>query len=72
MLLLSKCELCVLGKMPLLKFNGVTVDFPFTPYPCQEDYMSKVIECMQKVRIKLSRTIELNFKLILFRSHLLL
>ncbi|XP_057218677.1 regulator of telomere elongation helicase 1 isoform X2 [Triplophysa rosa] len=33
--------------MPLLKFRGVTVDFPFTPYPCQEDYMSKVIECLQ-------------------------
>lgn len=44
----------ILGKMPLLKFEGVAVDFPFTPYPCQEDYMSKVIECLQKVRIKLS------------------
>uniref|UniRef100_A0A671NM91 Regulator of telomere elongation helicase 1 n=1 Tax=Sinocyclocheilus anshuiensis TaxID=1608454 RepID=A0A671NM91_9TELE len=33
--------------MPLIKLRGVTVDFPFTPYPCQEDYMSKVIECLQ-------------------------
>ncbi|MFT7804710.1 regulator of telomere elongation helicase 1 isoform X3 [Arapaima gigas] len=33
--------------MPLLNIRGVTVDFPFTPYPCQEDYMSKVIECLQ-------------------------
>ncbi|XP_051528056.1 regulator of telomere elongation helicase 1-like isoform X2 [Myxocyprinus asiaticus] len=33
--------------MPHLKLRGVTVDFPFTPYPCQEDYMSKVIECLQ-------------------------
>lgn len=23
------------------------MDFPFTPYPCQENYMSKVIECLQ-------------------------
>ncbi|XDV51058.1 hypothetical protein PO909_020008 [Leuciscus waleckii] len=33
--------------MPLIKLRGVTVDFPFTPYPCQEDYMRKVIECLQ-------------------------
>uniref|UniRef100_A0A8C2IFK8 Regulator of telomere elongation helicase 1 n=1 Tax=Cyprinus carpio TaxID=7962 RepID=A0A8C2IFK8_CYPCA len=33
--------------MPLIKLRGVTVDFPFTPYPCQEDYMNKVIECLQ-------------------------
>ncbi|XP_051967242.1 regulator of telomere elongation helicase 1 [Xyrauchen texanus] len=33
--------------MPHLKLRGVTLDFPFTPYPCQEDYMSKVIECLQ-------------------------
>ncbi|XP_076133272.1 regulator of telomere elongation helicase 1 [Alosa pseudoharengus] len=33
--------------MPSLKIKGVTVDFPFTPYPCQTDYMSKVIECLQ-------------------------
>uniref|UniRef100_A0A8C1UR74 Regulator of telomere elongation helicase 1 homolog n=1 Tax=Cyprinus carpio TaxID=7962 RepID=A0A8C1UR74_CYPCA len=33
--------------MPLIKLRGVTVHFPFTPYPCQEDYMSKVIECLQ-------------------------
>ncbi|XP_016312364.1 regulator of telomere elongation helicase 1-like [Sinocyclocheilus anshuiensis] len=36
--------------MPLIKLRGVTVDFPFTPYPCQEDYMRKVIECLQNVR----------------------
>ncbi|XP_051957724.1 LOW QUALITY PROTEIN: regulator of telomere elongation helicase 1-like [Xyrauchen texanus] len=33
--------------MPHLKLRGVTVAFPFTPYPCQEDYMNKVIECLQ-------------------------
>uniref|UniRef100_A0A8C1ZD19 Regulator of telomere elongation helicase 1 n=1 Tax=Cyprinus carpio TaxID=7962 RepID=A0A8C1ZD19_CYPCA len=33
--------------MPLIKLRGVSVDFPFTPYPCQEDYMNKVIECLQ-------------------------
>uniref|UniRef100_W5UKB9 Regulator of telomere elongation helicase 1 n=1 Tax=Ictalurus punctatus TaxID=7998 RepID=W5UKB9_ICTPU len=33
--------------MPSLTLRGVTVDFPFTPYPCQTDYMSKVLECLQ-------------------------
>ncbi|XP_043912911.1 regulator of telomere elongation helicase 1 [Protopterus annectens] len=34
--------------MPKLLLNGITVDFPFSPYKCQEDYMSKVIECLQR------------------------
>ncbi|XP_059189945.1 regulator of telomere elongation helicase 1 [Centropristis striata] len=34
--------------MPSLSLNGVTVSFPFPPYDCQKDYMSKVIECLQK------------------------
>ncbi|XP_076596702.1 regulator of telomere elongation helicase 1 isoform X1 [Chaetodon auriga] len=34
--------------MSLLTLNGVTVNFPFPPYDCQKDYMSKVIECLQK------------------------
>ncbi|CAJ0931199.1 unnamed protein product [Ranitomeya imitator] len=34
--------------MPQLELGGVTVDFPFTPYKCQEDYMAKVLECLQK------------------------
>ncbi|XP_069808452.1 regulator of telomere elongation helicase 1 isoform X2 [Dendropsophus ebraccatus] len=34
--------------MPRLELCGVTVDFPFTPYKCQEDYMSKVLECLNK------------------------
>ncbi|XP_064420674.1 regulator of telomere elongation helicase 1 isoform X2 [Latimeria chalumnae] len=34
--------------MPKLKLNGLTVDFPFEPYKCQEEYMLKVIECLQK------------------------
>uniref|UniRef100_A0A671VP82 Regulator of telomere elongation helicase 1 n=1 Tax=Sparus aurata TaxID=8175 RepID=A0A671VP82_SPAAU len=33
--------------MSSLTLNGVTVNFPFTPYDCQKDYMSKVIECLQ-------------------------
>ncbi|XP_014001577.1 regulator of telomere elongation helicase 1 isoform X2 [Salmo salar] len=33
--------------MPPLTLKGITVDFPFTPYECQKDYMSKVIECLQ-------------------------
>uniref|UniRef100_A0A8D2IJ85 Regulator of telomere elongation helicase 1 n=1 Tax=Varanus komodoensis TaxID=61221 RepID=A0A8D2IJ85_VARKO len=34
--------------MPKIKLNGITVDFPFQPYKCQEAYMSKVLECLQK------------------------
>nr|XP_036862438.1 regulator of telomere elongation helicase 1 isoform X9 [Manis javanica] len=34
--------------MPKITLNGVTVDFPFQPYRCQEDYMAKVLECLQK------------------------
>ncbi|MEE6506449.1 hypothetical protein FKM82_007675 [Ascaphus truei] len=34
--------------MPLVTVSGLTVDFPFQPYKCQEDYMNKVIECLQK------------------------
>ncbi|XP_077192063.1 regulator of telomere elongation helicase 1 isoform X2 [Paroedura picta] len=34
--------------MPQIKLNGITVDFPFEPYLCQEAYMSKVLECLQK------------------------
>uniref|UniRef100_A0A674NQG1 Regulator of telomere elongation helicase 1 n=1 Tax=Takifugu rubripes TaxID=31033 RepID=A0A674NQG1_TAKRU len=34
--------------MSSLTLNGVTVNFPFTPYDCQKDYMTKVIECLQK------------------------
>ncbi|XP_077368002.1 regulator of telomere elongation helicase 1 isoform X3 [Festucalex cinctus] len=33
--------------MPSLSLNGVTVQFPFTPYDCQKDYMKKVIECLE-------------------------
>lgn len=34
--------------MPKIALRGVTVDFPFQPYPCQEEYMSRVLECLQK------------------------
>nr|XP_046251810.1 regulator of telomere elongation helicase 1 [Scatophagus argus] len=34
--------------MHSLTLNGVTVNFPFLPYDCQKNYMSKVIECLQK------------------------
>lgn len=39
--------------MPKIALNGVTVDFPFQPYKCQEEYMSKVLECLQKVRMQM-------------------
>ena len=38
--------------MPKITLKGVTVDFPFQPYKCQEEYMSKVLECLQKVRLQ--------------------
>ncbi|XP_041483809.1 regulator of telomere elongation helicase 1-like isoform X1 [Lytechinus variegatus] len=34
--------------MPSVSCEGVQVDFPFEPYPCQKDYMNKVIQCLQK------------------------
>ncbi|XP_045433235.1 regulator of telomere elongation helicase 1 isoform X1 [Pipistrellus kuhlii] len=34
--------------MPKIILSGVTVDFPFQPYKCQEEYMTKVLECLQK------------------------
>uniref|UniRef100_A0A8I3X0W9 Regulator of telomere elongation helicase 1 n=1 Tax=Callithrix jacchus TaxID=9483 RepID=A0A8I3X0W9_CALJA len=34
--------------MPKIVLNGVTVDFPFKPYKCQQEYMAKVLECLQK------------------------
>ncbi|XP_030069304.1 regulator of telomere elongation helicase 1 [Microcaecilia unicolor] len=34
--------------MPRITLGGLVVDFPFQPYKCQEDYMNKVIECLQK------------------------
>ncbi|XP_049608196.1 regulator of telomere elongation helicase 1 isoform X1 [Syngnathus scovelli] len=33
--------------MPSLTLDGVRVEFPFTPYECQKDYMMKVIECLK-------------------------
>ena len=30
--------------------SGVEVDFPYEAYPCQLDYMGKVIEALQQVR----------------------
>uniref|UniRef100_A0A7M4EFQ4 Regulator of telomere elongation helicase 1 n=1 Tax=Crocodylus porosus TaxID=8502 RepID=A0A7M4EFQ4_CROPO len=34
--------------MPKIVLNGITVDFPFQPYACQEAYMSRVLDCLQK------------------------
>ena len=33
--------------MPSLEINGVTVEFPHIPYPCQLTYMTRVIECLE-------------------------
>ena len=32
--------------MPSLSIRGVPVEFPFSPYPCQVDYMDKVLEAL--------------------------
>nr|XP_033818706.1 regulator of telomere elongation helicase 1 isoform X2 [Geotrypetes seraphini] len=34
--------------MPRISLHDLVVEFPFQPYKCQEDYMNKVIECLQK------------------------
>ncbi|XP_054996074.1 regulator of telomere elongation helicase 1 isoform X3 [Sorex araneus] len=34
--------------MPRVTLRGVAVDFPFQPYPCQEEYMSRVLQCLQE------------------------
>ncbi|XP_050999969.1 regulator of telomere elongation helicase 1 [Acomys russatus] len=34
--------------MPKVVLSGVTVDFPFQPYQCQQEYMTKLLECLQK------------------------
>ncbi|XP_076749347.1 regulator of telomere elongation helicase 1 isoform X1 [Xylocopa sonorina] len=33
--------------MPDVTINNVIISFPFKPYPVQEEYMAKVIECLQ-------------------------
>lgn len=40
---------CEQTSMPKIALSGVSVDFPFQPYKCQEEYMCKVLECLQKV-----------------------
>lgn len=39
--------------MPKIVLNGVTIDFPFQPYKCQQEYMTKVLECLQQVEHRL-------------------
>ncbi|XP_057679215.1 regulator of telomere elongation helicase 1 isoform X2 [Corythoichthys intestinalis] len=34
--------------MPSIFLDGVTVQFPFTPYDCQKKYMEKVIKCLKE------------------------
>lgn len=36
--------------MTEVNINGVNVCFPFKPYKVQEDYMSKVLECLQNAK----------------------
>lgn len=33
--------------MPDITINDIIVTFPFKPYSVQEEYMKKVIECLQ-------------------------
>ncbi|KAL4843420.1 hypothetical protein H8958_012410 [Nasalis larvatus] len=34
--------------MPKIVVNGVTIDFPFQPYKCQQEYVTKVLEYLQE------------------------
>ncbi|XP_077474102.1 regulator of telomere elongation helicase 1 [Stigmatopora argus] len=34
--------------MSSITLEGVTVEFPFTPYDCQKKYMERVIECLKR------------------------
>ncbi|XP_055964110.1 regulator of telomere elongation helicase 1 [Sorex fumeus] len=34
--------------MARVTLRGVAVDFPFQPYPCQEEYMRRVLQCLQE------------------------
>ena len=36
--------------MTEISIRGVIVNFPFQPYKVQEDYMKKVIECLQDAK----------------------
>lgn len=35
--------------MPNLDINGIEVNFPFDPYPCQVNYMKGVLDSIIKV-----------------------
>ena len=32
--------------MPLIKINGIDINFPFDPYECQLNYMKAVLDCL--------------------------
>lgn len=51
--------------MPALDLNGIEVNFPYDPYPCQVDYMKSVLESITKVKI-LKVYVYSNFKTKLF------
>jgi len=36
------------SKPTTIELRGIPVHFPFTPYPCQTDYMTKVIDALNK------------------------
>ena len=35
--------------MPEISINNVVVDFPYQPYKVQEDFMTKMLDCLQGV-----------------------
>lgn len=37
--------------MPFIDASGMKINFPYDPYPCQVDYMEKVVQSLQTVRI---------------------
>lgn len=47
--------------MPEIVVNGVPVRFPFDPYNVQQEYMLKVVQCLQEVS---KNPIEVRWRLI--------
>jgi hypothetical protein len=61
----------LLFKMPTLNLNGIEVQFPYEPYPCQIDYMKGVLESITNVNIfstckKTREILKLKYTILLF------
>jgi hypothetical protein len=52
--------------MPDYVFSGLTVNFPFEAYPCQKDYMEKVVRSLQEVSLSFTVVLKLKSKIMPF------